>query len=100
MPRTSFSDSKNIRNRQGGLMTLALVLALSLPAFAGTPDWLRQAAKVQVHPSTDEVAVVLLDEQITTVTPDGEIRSTYRKAYRIIRPQGRDLGVVAVTFDS
>ena len=81
-------------------MTLALVLALSLPAFAGTPDWLRQAAKVQVHPSTDEVAVVLLDEQITTVTPDGEIRSTYRKAYRIIRPQGRDLGVVAVTFDS
>jgi len=61
---------------------------------------LRQAAKVQVATSSDDVAVVLFDEQITTVTSDGEIRSTYRKAYRILRPQGRDLGVVAVNFDS
>jgi len=99
MPRTWFY-SKNVRNECYPRIVLVLVLTFSLPAFAGTPDWLRQAARVQTASSPDDVAVVLLDEQITTVTSDGEIRSTYRKAFRILRPQGRKYGIVTVNFDS
>ena len=43
--------------------------------------------------------MVLLSEQITTVTDSGDIRTVYRKAYKILRPEGRYVGVVGVSFN-
>ena len=83
---------------------LALIITLgclSTSLFAGTPDWLKQAAQVSLasYPN-DTAAVVLLDERLTTVSASGEVRTTYRKAYKILRPEGRDRGIVYVYFDS
>src|SRR5437016_9107776 len=63
------------------------------PASAGTPEWMKQVARVPLpsYPA-DTDAIILLDESTTTVSSSGEVRVTYRKVYKILRPQGRTLG--------
>jgi len=70
-------------------------------ALAGTPDWLRDAARAPLpnYPG-DTDAVVLLTERVVTVSSNGEVRSTYRKVIRILRPGGRENGTLSVYFDS
>src|SRR6266849_8360217 len=81
-------------------LTAAFVFAGPL-ASAGTPDWMKQVAQAPLPPyPADTDAVVLLDERFTTISSAGEVHITYRKAYRILRPQGRTLGTVYVYFDS
>ena len=66
------------------------------------PDWLRAASqdKLPDYPKDTE-AVVLLEEQYTTVKDNGEIETRCRRAYRLLRPEGREgYGGVAVHFDS
>jgi|GEM_PF-3631901 len=72
------------------LAVLVLFSACASSAFAGAPDWFRQAAHdvLPAYPP-DTNAVVLLDEGITTVKDSGEIRSNVREVYKILRPQGR-----------
>jgi hypothetical protein len=81
---------------------LALFVALvSLPAFAGSPQWFRDLARVQIPTYSDDTrGVVLLDEQITSVSDSGEVKTTYRMAYKILRAHGRNLGTVTIPFDS
>jgi hypothetical protein len=89
--------------RAAGLVLIAIfpVLPVSIRSLqAGTPDWLRAAAQTPLANYSDNTnAVVLLDEQITTITESGEVRTLYRRAYRILRPEGRRYGMVAVAFD-
>lgn len=77
------------------------VLAGTPPAAAKAPEWLRAAARASLpdYPEDTE-AVMLLDEQITTVGENGEIRTTYRRACKILRPEGRTYGDVVVFFDN
>ena len=79
----------------------ACVLLLSVPARAGTPDWVRAAASqaLPVYPEETN-AVVLLDEQATTVKDKGEIETVYRRVCKILRPEGEKYGTVRVYFDS
>lgn len=85
-------------------LAAALLLALgggALPAAAGAPEWLKAAAREALPAYSDDVeAVLLLDEQVTTVTDSGEIKTRYRRAYKILRPGGRDYGNVHVSFDN
>jgi len=65
------------------------------------PDWLRAAAQDSLpqYPK-DTVAVILLDEQLTTVKDKGDIETRYRRAYKLLRPEARDdYGAVLVPFD-
>src|SRR5690348_7839058 len=84
----------------------AVILAVMLVAYAqdavaSAPEWLRAAAQASLPKYAEETnAVVLLDEQITTVTDAGEIKTLYRRAYKILRPEGRGLAVVPVHFDA
>jgi transglutaminase-like putative cysteine protease len=80
---------------------LAAVLLFGAPALhANSPDWLRAAAQQQLpeYPK-DTKAVILYDERVTTVKNSGEIETLYRRAYRILRPQGREYGLVIIHFD-
>src|SRR5215469_16298994 len=78
----------------------ALVLFLGSTAVAGTPDGLRALAGQPMPKYPDKTsAVVLLDEQLTSVDHDGEIKTLYRRAYKILRPEGRKYGAVVVYFD-
>jgi transglutaminase-like putative cysteine protease len=78
---------------------------LFLPATAlfaakdSVPDWVRTAAaqKLPSYPA-DTNAVVLLNEVTYTVAPDGKAVEHVRKVTKILRPQGRDEGLVYVPF--
>ena len=87
-----------------GLKSGALLVAVFAAAALGsaaTPDWLRAAAQATLPKYPDDAkAVVLFSEQVTTVTSKGDIRTRYRRAIKILRPEGRELGYVAVPFDS
>ena len=82
-------------------LTVAVACVLSAPALAKTPQWLKQAA-AQTLPSypKDTKAVQLLDEQIVTVGSSGRVTTRYRRAYKILRPEGRGYGTMSVYFDN
>ena len=78
-----------------------LLLAWTAPVSAGVPKWLRALAQVSLPDySEDTDAVMLLDEKVTTVEDNGEINTRYRRAYKILRSQGRKHGHLVVYFDN
>src|SRR2546425_872018 len=86
--------------RANPLVVAAFHVACAALASAATPDWLRTAAQTPLPKYPDDTkAVVLFSEQITTVTSNGDIMTRYRRAIKILRPEGRELGYVAVPFD-
>jgi transglutaminase-like putative cysteine protease len=88
------------------LAAVALAAALSWfspRVYADTaPDWLRAAAHQNLpeYPK-DTIAVVLLDEEQTTVKDNGDIETRHRRAYKLLRPEARErYGAVSVSFDN
>ena len=81
-----------------------LFLLSAIPATAShqdsVPDWVRTAAaqKLPTYPAETN-AVVLLDDTTYTVAPDGTAIEHHRHVVKILRPQGREEGIVAVPFD-
>jgi hypothetical protein len=83
------------------LLLCVVVVSAATVACASVPDWLRQVARAPLPVYSDDTdAVVLLEETTTTVSPSGEVHCTFRKAYKILRPQGRNRGTVRVYFDA
>src|SRR5580704_12760489 len=71
-------------------------------ASDNAPELLRTAA-AQMRPDypKDAVAVVVLDELQTTVKDNGEIETTHRCAYKLLRPEAREkYGFAVVRFDN
>jgi hypothetical protein len=66
------------------------------------PDWLHVAAHETLPEYPKEtVAVILLDDQQTTVKDNGEIEVHYRVAYKILRPEARkDYDYAHVNFSN
>jgi hypothetical protein len=87
---------------RNSVFLLLIVFAIASPlANAGVPDWLRQLARAPLPAyKADIAAVVLLDEEITTVSENGEIHTVYRRAVKILRPTANEYGQVRVHFDS
>src|SRR5262249_39263800 len=85
---------------QKAIKALCILFLLSGAACAGTPDWLRALANAPAKKYADDVnAVVLLDEEETTVHDNGEIVTQGRRAYRILRPEGRRMAQFELEFD-
>lgn len=64
------------------------------------PDWVRSAAAQTVPTYSSETnAVVLLHETNYTVSADGQAVEHVRRVVKILRPAGRDEGIVYVHFD-
>ena len=86
------------------LAAIAAIVARSSPRVLAdnAPDWLRVAAHETLPDNPkDAVAVILLDDQQTTVKDNGEIETRYRRAYKILRPEAReDYGGITIEFDS
>ena len=91
--------------RQAGL---AAALALwggflwPSPAVAGdAPAWLHAAATAPLPPHDEKTdAITLYSEDVTAVQSEGKIKIIERRAYKILRPGGRDYGVAYAEFDS
>lgn len=88
-----------------GLLGLLSASILSPTALAfghsdAVPDWMRAAAAQPLPKyAPDTNAVVLLSDIVYTVAPDGRAVERHREVIKILRPQGRDEGVVSVPFD-
>ncbi len=83
---------------------LVVFAAVAVPAVASkpdsVPDWVRTAAQQKLPSySAQTTAVVLLEDTTYTVAPDGSATEHYRRVTKILRPQGREEGIVAVPFD-
>ena len=74
-----------------GFGALALV---AVPARGDAPAWMRMAAGASL-PTYDEKtnAVLIYSEDIVTVLPNGRKKSVERRAFKILRPEGREFGV-------
>jgi hypothetical protein len=87
------------------LSAVAIFLVLlTTPVFASkpdsVPDWVRTAAQQKLPAYSPETnAVVLLEDTTYTVAADGSATEYYRQVVKILRPQGREEGIVAVPFD-
>lgn len=86
---------------RGRLAFLWLAPALFLASAADdpAPQWLTSAAAQAIPPQGPKVpAVVLLDEQSTTVAEDGLVVERRMKAIRILQSAGRDEAVAAESY--
>lgn len=69
-------------------------------ARADAPAWMHNLVNAPI-PAHDEKtdAVVLYSEETLNVQSPDKIKRTVRKAYKILRPNGRDHGTVLVSFN-
>jgi Domain of Unknown Function with PDB structure (DUF3857)/Transglutaminase-like superfamily len=88
-----------------GTFKASLLVLGSLAFFAPTgrcdaPAWMHGLVSAPI-PSHDEKtdAVVLYSEEILTVQSTDKIKHTVRRAYKILRPSGREHGAVFVSFN-
>jgi hypothetical protein len=79
-------------------VTIGAILAASFafcPASLGAdaPAWMHAAATAPL-PAHDEKteAILMYADDVTTVTPDGKMKGIERRAYKILRPEGRKYG--------
>jgi len=85
------------------LASLVLFFLVAVrPALAGdAPAWMHAlvSAPLPSHDVKTE-AVQLYSEKIVTVQSADKIKTTVREAYKILRPGGRELGTLVVSFNS
>ena len=84
-----------------GIAVSVLCLAVSAPAGAGSPQWFRDVARTALPSYPDETrGVKLLDEQVTTVSDSGDVKTINHVVIKILRAHGRALGTISIPFDS
>jgi hypothetical protein len=90
----------NVRRLSIAFAALALPFCAPLLRAADAPGWMHAVVNAPI-PAHDEKtsAVVLYAEDIITVQPNGKIKRTERRAYKILRPSGKDYGTVVADFD-
>jgi hypothetical protein len=91
---------KIARSRAMAIAVLGLtaVLPRCLASSNQLPDWVLGAATSALLPRypAETKAVILLDDDLITVGPDGRATERERKVVKILRPQGREYaGIVA-----
>src|ERR1700756_4047912 len=102
------SSCKTPNQLKTSVAASAATLLLALVSFCShvyasdtAPNWLRAAAqdKVPDYPK-EAVVVVLLNDQQTIVSANGQIESRTRRAYKILRPEAeRHYSYAGATFD-
>lgn len=61
------------------------------------PQWMHAVVDVPLPPHDEETnAVLLYDEKDVSIAPSGNLRTSVRRAYKILRPGGRSYGEVAI----
>jgi transglutaminase-like putative cysteine protease len=85
---------------------LALVAFLTVcsPLFAAhaeAPAWMHALVGVPLpaHDEKDKAVLLYREESLTVVSTD-KFRSTVREVYKILRPEGREFGLLGIPFNS
>src|ERR1700678_1550607 len=84
----------------GVVFALACLLLYAPESFADAPAWMHALVNTPL-PAYDEKtdAVLLYSETNVTVVSADKIRTQVREAYKILRPNGREHGMVLVYFN-
>ena len=85
-----------------GLVVVVSLLGFSPVAVAGdAPQWMHALVNAPL-PAHDEKtnAVLLYSERNVTVQSADKIKTVVRRAYKILRPDGRGYGIAVVPFNS
>ena len=93
---------------RSAIFTVAALVCVGLAAltpssvFAGdAPAWMHTAAAAPLPPHDDKTdAVTVYSEDITIVQSEGKVKNIERRAYKILRPGGKDHGIAVAEFDS
>jgi hypothetical protein len=73
-----------------GLLAAGVACCGVPAAVADAPAWMHAAANAQLGKYDEKTkAVLIYSEDITTVNGDGKIKGVERRAYKILRPEGR-----------
>jgi len=83
------------------LISVLVVVAVTPLASADAPVWMHALVNAPV-PAHDEKtnAVILYSEESVVVFSADKVKTTVRRAYKILRPEGRDYGIVFASFRS
>lgn len=85
----------------GGCLLAALFGPCGTLLAADAPAWMHALVSLPLPEHDDKTdAVLLYSENILNVQPNGKLKSTERRAYKILRPGGRELGTVRISFDA
>src|SRR5258708_19018806 len=109
MSNKSFCNRKRQRQRTrpraasvaATLFTMACVWLGPQAAAGDAPAWMHALVSVPL-PAHDEKtdAALLYSEDVLNVQSNGKIKRLQRRAYKILRPDGRRFGTVRAHFDS
>jgi hypothetical protein len=68
---------------------------------ADAPQWMHALVNAPLPPHDEKTdAILLYSEEILNVQSNGKIKSIERKAYKILRPGGRERGTIYASYDS
>ncbi len=84
-----------------GMLGCSLAFPAKASAGDSAPQWMHALVNVPV-PAHDEKtdAVLLYEEQHVNVISADKIKTSVRRAYKILRPSGREYGTLEIHFDS
>lgn len=82
------------------LFALALCFTVQPVRGADAPAWMKALVNAPL-PAHDEKtdAVLLFSEDVLSVQAGGKIKSLSRRAYKILRPNGKGYGLIRANFD-
>jgi Domain of Unknown Function with PDB structure (DUF3857)/Transglutaminase-like superfamily len=87
-----------MRNSIGIAVVVFIALSgTAIPAASATdaPAWMHAAASAPLPPHDEKTdAILLYSEDVTIVQSDGKTKGFERRAYKILRPDGRGYGTV------
>jgi hypothetical protein len=99
-PHCSRRAQRQARALRGSIVAAIALAAASLARGSSNPslpDWVMQAAQTQGSWG-DAKAVILLNDVLLTVGPDGKAVERTRMVVKILRPQGRDEAIPHAEF--
>src|SRR5580692_6804601 len=83
------------------IVLLCMALAPGAARAADAPQWMHALVNVPLPPHDERTdAVLLYYEEILNVQSNGKIKTIERRAYKILRPGGRERGTIYASYDS
>jgi hypothetical protein len=94
------SALREVMKRAVALVVFVAALAPAALARDVLPPWIRASIPAELPPAGDANAMVLLDETLLQLEPNGEITTRHRRVVKILTAAGKDEGYLGVAFDN
>jgi hypothetical protein len=84
-----------------GMIVVCWALAPVVMRAADAPQWMHALVNAPLPPHDEKTdAVLMYSEEILNVQSNGKIKTIERRAYKILRPGGREHGTVYASYDT